>query len=137
MNEPEKIRQTLANAGTIAVIGCSPNPARPSHGVALYLLQKGYNVIPVNPGHERIFERPCYPDLDTIPAAVSLDIVDVFRASKYVGALVGPAIRRGAGFFWMQEGVIDEEAAARLEAAGIGVAMDRCILKEHRKYFSD
>ena len=135
MNEPEKIRSILAESRTIAVVGCSPNPARPSNAIAAYLAANGYEVVPVNPGHAKILDRPCYPTLDALPPELHVDIVDVFRNSYHVEPLVEPAIRIGARFFWMQEGVIDEDAARRLEQAGIGVAMDRCILKEHRRYF--
>ena len=136
MNEPEKIRSILEAARTVAVVGCSPNPARPSNAIAQYLLAHGYQVIPVNPGHRNILGLDSYASLDAVPPAISLDIVDVFRNSVHVGELVEPAIRRDARFFWMQEGVSDREAAGRLEAAGLGVAMDRCILKEHQRYFS-
>lgn len=136
MNEPEKIRSILAEAKTIAVVGCSPNPSRPSNAIAAYLASNGYQVVPVNPGHARILELPCFASLDALPSGLRVDIVDVFRNSTHVAPLVEPAIRIGARFFWMQEGVIDRDAALRLEQAGIGVAMDRCILKEHRRYIS-
>lgn len=134
MNEPEKIHAILREARTVAVVGCSPDSARPSHAIARYLQDRGYRVIPVNPGHEEILGLDCYPSLDAIPAEIRVDIVDVFRRSDRVRELVVPAVRRGARFFWMQEGVVDPEAARELEEAGIGVAMDRCILKEHRRY---
>ncbi len=134
MNEPEKIEEILRTARTIAVVGCSPNPARPSHSIAQFLIDSGYEVIPVNPGHREILGRRCYPSLLEIPAGISIDIVDIFRRSSAVAALVEPALSRKVRFFWMQEGVVDREAARILEEAGVGVAMDRCILKEHRKH---
>ena len=134
MNEPEKIRAILAEARTIAVVGCSPNPARPSNAIARYLDAQGYDVVPVNPGHGEILGKRCYPSLADVPPDVRIDLVDVFRNSAHVAPLVDPAIASGARFFWMQEGVVDPEAARRLEAAGLGVAMDRCILKEHARY---
>jgi uncharacterized protein len=133
MNEPEKIVSILRSARTIAVVGCSPNPARPSHGVTRYLMDEGFDIVPVNPGHRTILGRPCYPSLSDIPPGIRIDLVDVFRNSSQVAPLVEPAIASGAGFFWMQEGVIDPESARRLEAAGLGVAMDRCILKDHAR----
>jgi len=133
MNEPEKIRSILTSARTIAVVGCSPNPARPSHGVTRYLMDEGFEIVPVNPGHRTILGRPCYPSLSDIPSEIRIDLIDVFRNSSQVAPLVEPAIASGAGFFWMQEGVVDRESARRLEEAGLGVAMDRCILKDHAR----
>jgi len=112
-------------------VGCSPNPERPSHAIARYLIENGYDVIPVNPGHREILGRPCYASVAEIPAEVRVDVVDVFRRSDLVGPVADEAIARGVGFFFMQQGVVDREAAARLERAGIPVAMDRCILIEH------
>ena len=112
-------------------MGCSPEESRPSHAIASYLLSKGFEVIPVNPGHTEILGRPCYPDLASIPEDVRLDIVDVFRRSEFVSPIADAALARGAGFFWMQDGVVDEEAAGRLAAAGIPVAMNRCIYRDH------
>jgi uncharacterized protein len=131
MNDPKEIRRALERARTIAVIGCSPNPARPSHSVAGYLQEAGYRIVPVNPGHREILGETCYPSLAEIPAEIGIDIVDVFRRSEHVPEIASQAIRRGVGFFVMQLGVVDPEAARRLEAAGIPVAMDRCLAVEH------
>ena len=133
MNDPDEIRAALETAGTIAVVGCSPNPERPSHSIARYLIDSGYNVIPVNPGHRELLGRPCYPTLAGIPPGVRLDIVDVFRRSEHIAPIAEQAIARGAGFFFMQQGIFDAESARKLEAAGIRVAMDRCILVEREK----
>ena len=114
-------------------MGCSPNPARPSNAIASYLLEHGYTVIPVNPGHAEILGQRCYRSLSEIPPETRLDIVNVFRRSEEVAPVADEAIARGAGFFFMQEGVVAAAAAARLEGAGIPVAMDRCILVEHRR----
>lgn len=130
MNDPQQIAAALEAAKTIAVVGCSPNPARPSHSIARYLMEAGYRVIPVNPGHRELLGETCYRSILEIPPEVRLDIVDVFRRSSEVGKVADEAIERGAGFFFMQLGVLDEDAARRLEAAGIPVAMDRCILIE-------
>jgi hypothetical protein len=133
LNDGEEIRRALVNARTVAVVGCSPNPARPSHVIARYLQENGYRVIPVNPGHRQILGETSYASLSEIPPEVRIDIVDVFRRSSEVGPVADAAIMRGAGFFFMQEGVRDEAAALRLEKAGIPVAMDRCILVERER----
>ena len=131
INDPREIDRALRTARTIAVVGCSPEESRPSNAIARYLLRAGYEVIPVNPGYGDMLGRRCYPDLASIPRDVRVDIVDVFRRSEFVPAIASAALARGAGFFWMQDGVVDEEAARGLAAAGIGVAMDRCIYRDH------
>jgi predicted CoA-binding protein len=131
MNDPGQIRTALERALSIAVVGCSPNPARPSHAIARYLMEQGYRVVPVNPGHRTILGQTCYRSLTEIPREVQIDIVDVFRRSDQVAPIADAAIARGVGFFFMQQGVVDGDSARRLEAAGIPVAMDRCILVEH------
>lgn len=131
MNDRGQIQAALENARTIAVVGCSPNPDRPSHSIARYLMNQGYKVVPVNPGHRTILGETSYRSLGEIPRDVRIDIVDVFRRSDHVAPIADAAIERGVGFFFMQQGVIDPDAARRLEAAGIPVAMDRCILVEH------
>jgi len=133
LNEASRIREAIESAKTIAVVGCSPNPARPSNSISRYLQESGYRVIPVNPGHRALLGETCYPSIEAIPAGISIDIVDVFRRSSEVGPVADQAIRRGVGFFFMQQGVVDSAAAARLEAAGIPVAMDRCILIERER----
>jgi predicted CoA-binding protein len=133
LNDEGEIRRALENAQIVAVVGCSPNPARPSHAIARYLQQRGYRVIPVNPGHREILGEKCYRSLSEIPPEVRIDIVDVFRRSSEVGPVADAAIQRGIGFFFMQQGVVDEDAAERLEKAGIPVAMDRCILVERER----
>jgi predicted CoA-binding protein len=131
MNDPGEIRTALERAVSIAVVGCSPNPDRPSNAIARYLMEQGYRVVPVNPGHRTILGETCYRSLTEIPQEVRIDIVDVFRRSDQVAPIADAAIARGVGFFFMQQGVIDGDSARRLEAAGIPVAMDRCILVEH------
>jgi hypothetical protein len=113
-------------------VGCSPNPSRPSNEIARYLRRQGYRVVPVNPGHREILGEPCFPSLSEVPADLRIDIVDVFRRSEHVAAVADAAIARRVPFFFAQLGVRDEASARRLEAAGVGVAMDRCILIEHR-----
>jgi predicted CoA-binding protein len=134
LNDPGEIRRALEEARTIAVVGCSPNPARPSHSIAQYLMDAGYRVVPVNPGHQTLLGEPCYPTLAAIPGDIRVDIVDVFRRSSEVGPIADEAIARGVGFFFMQQGVVDPDAARRLEEAGIPVAMDRCIMVDHRRF---
>lgn len=125
------IRELLDGAKTIAVVGLSANPMRPSHGVSQYMQSRGYRIIPVNPGHEVVLGEPSYRTLDDVP--VPVDIVNIFRRSEHVAPIVDAAIRIGAKAVWMQEGVEDETSAERARAAGLFVVMDRCILKEHRR----
>jgi predicted CoA-binding protein len=127
----KRISEILQAAHTIAVVGLSGKRCRPSHGVAEYLKRSGYRIIPVNPEETEILGEKCYPDLDSVPDAI--DVVDIFRRSEFVPDIVEAAIRKGAKAIWMQEGVVHEEAARRAEVAGIAVAMDRCILKDHRR----
>lgn len=131
MNDAAQIRSALESAMTIAVVGCSPKRERPSNAIARYLVEQGYRVIPVNPGHSQILGETCYRSLQEVPAEVEIDIVDVFRRSDQVAPVALQAIARKAGFFFMQQGVVDEQSARLLEEAGIPVAMDRCILVEH------
>ena len=122
------IDMILAETRTVAVVGVSDKANRPSHGVARYLQDRGYRVIPVNPHITEVLGEKAFPSLSDIPGKV--DLVDVFRKSEEVPALAEEAVRVGARFFWMQEGVVSEQARDRLERAGIAVVMDRCILKE-------
>ena len=123
--------EILNSSRTIAVVGLSPEPNRPSYQVARYLKEQGYRIVPVNPGAKEILGEPCYPDLSSIPEVV--DAVDIFRRSEEVPAVVEEAIRIGAKAVWMQEGVTDEAAAARAREAGLLVVMDKCMLKQHRR----
>jgi len=123
--------EILNSSRVIAVVGLSPKPDRPSYNVASYLKENGYKIIPVNPKAGEILGEVCYPDLSSI--AEPVDVVDIFRRSEEVPAIVEEAIKIGAKAVWMQEGVINEPAAARAGEAGLLVVMDRCMLKEHRK----
>jgi predicted CoA-binding protein len=118
---------------TIAVVGLSNRKFRPSYGVAEYLKSAGYRIVPVNPQETEVLGEKCYPHLDDIPEKV--DIVDIFRRSVFVPEIVDSAIRIGARAIWMQEGVVNPEAAEKARQAGLFVAMDLCILKEHAKRF--
>lgn len=133
MNDPEAIREALEKAETVAVVGCSPDPARASHAITRFLIEQGYRVIPVNPGHAEILGLPCFPSLSQIPPEIRVDIVDVFRRSELVRPVAEEAAARGVGFFFMQKGVVDGASASLLESRGVGVAMDRCILVEHER----
>ena len=134
MNDPEAIRAALESAETIAVVGCSPNPRRPSNEIARYLKEEaGYRIIPLNPHFSEVLGERCYPTLSAVPPDVRIDVVDVFRRSEYIGPVADEAIARGVPFFFMQLGIEDAAAARRLEEAGAGVAMNRCILIEHRR----
>jgi predicted CoA-binding protein len=124
-------KRILKDYRTIAVVGLSPKPTRPSHIVASYLKENGYKIIPVNPRAGEILGEISYPDLSSIPELV--EVVDVFRRSNELPAIVEEAISVGAKALWMQEGVINAEAAERAREAGLLVVMDRCMRKEHRK----
>jgi uncharacterized protein len=128
INSPEAIRQALAGK-TIAVVGLSNNPARPSYGVARYLQQHGYRIIPVNPNEDAVLGEQAYSSLRDVP--VPVDVVDVFRRPEHVPSVVEEAIAIGAPVLWLQQGVIHPQAAARAQAAGLAVVMDRCIKVEH------
>ena len=125
------IDRILSEAKTVAVVGISDKPERPSHGVARYLQERGYRVIPVNPLLAEVLGEKAYKSLSDIPGKV--DVVDVFRKSGEVPPIAEEAIRIGARFFWMQEGVISIAARERLEQAGIPVVMDLCVKKELAK----
>jgi len=127
----KSISEILHSSHTIAVVGLSGKRFRPSYGVAEYMKQAGYRIIPVNPQEREVLGERAYADLDSVPDAI--DIVDIFRRSEYVPEIVEAAIRKGAKVIWMQEGVVHEEAARRAEEAGLAVVMDRCILKDHRR----
>ena len=123
------IKQILTTYKNIAVVGLSADADKPSHEVAAYLQQAGFRIIPVNPACQEILGEKCYPTLAEVPLEV--EIVDVFRRSEFLPEIVEQAIAKGAKVVWMQEGVVNEAAAARAEAAGLAVVMDRCLLKEH------
>ncbi|HVP00909.1 MAG TPA: CoA-binding protein [Bryobacteraceae bacterium] len=125
------IAQMLRSARVIAVVGLSGDEFRPSHGVAAYMQRAGYRIIPVNPNETEVLGEKAYERLEDVPEKI--DIVDIFRRSRFVRGIVESAIRIGAKAVWMQEGVVDEEAAMLAREAGLDVVMDRCILKDHRR----
>lgn len=143
-------RRILASTKSIAVVGLSPKPERPSNDVARYLLSCGYRVLPVNPGQEQILGLPCYPDLSAAARALEgeagnsgeasdggrIDLVDIFRRSDQVLPVVEEAIAVGSRAVWLQEGVINDEAAELAAASGLSLIMDRCIKTVHSQLFA-
>ena len=125
----EQIRNLLKKSKVIAVVGLSSNPERASHSIGRYLMNTGYNVIPVNPNEVEVLGEKSYPDLKSIP--VKVDIVDVFRKGEAASAITDEAIAVGAKAVWLQEGVISIPAFRRGEEAGMIMVMDRCIYRVH------
>src|SRR5574337_1437373 len=131
---PEQIRALLQRVRRIAVVGLSPNPARPSYGVARSLQQFGYQIVPVRPAVDEVLGEKAYPDLRSVPGPV--DLVDVFRAPEHVDGIVDDCIALHVPALWLQEGVVNAPAAERARQAGIMVVMDRCIYKDYRALLS-
>ncbi len=125
----ERLKTLFAEMQNIAVVGLSPKESRPSHQVARYLQDAGYTIIPVNPGQEEILGQKCYPDLLSIDGAV--DVVDIFRRPEQVEPVVRDALSIGARVVWMQQGIVNEQAAKIAEDAGLMVIMDRCLKVDH------
>lgn len=134
MNDPTEIKRLLEGSRSIAVVGLSANPSRPSHAVARYMQTQGYRIVPVNPNHQAVLGEICYPSLLDIPPSTPIDLVNVFRRPDAVPLVVDQTMQIGVRAIWMQEGVIDGKAARKAEQAGLTVVMDRCLLKEHSKY---
>ena len=126
---PDPAEKILRSARTIAVIGLSANPRRPSHGVARYLQHAGYRIIPVNPNVAEVLGERAYATLSELPGPV--DVVEVFRRSEFAGAIVDEAIAIKAAAVWLQDGVVDKAAAERARAAGLDVVMDDCMMRRH------
>ena len=137
MNEPEVIDEMLGEGAqkdmprTIAVIGLSDNPAKPSHYVSEYMQRQGYKIFPVNPSVERVLGEKSYASLADLP--IKPDVVNVFRVPSMIPAIVDEMLMLGLKDLWVQAGIINKEAAAKAEAGGIHVVMDRCIMVEHRR----
>ena len=131
VNSPEAIEKILDETKTIAVVGLSSDPSRPSYGVSSYMQSMGYRVIPVNPSESEVLGEKAYPSLADVPETI--DLVNIFRRSNEAGRHVDEAISVGVRAVWLQEGVIDHEAAMKAADAGLDVVMDRCILKEHMR----
>jgi hypothetical protein len=133
MKDIDPIHALLSRAKTIAVVGLSDSPTRPSHGVSAYMQAQGYKIIPVNPQIAEALGEKSYPSLLEVPEKI--DLVDVFRRPEFVEEIVEQAIQLKIPAIWLQEGVINERAAERARKAGIFVVMDLCILKEQRARF--
>ena len=137
MNDPEVIEEMLRTAETIAVVGMSDKTWRASHNIGRYLASKGYRVLPVNPALESIRGMACYPTLEAAETAAraegagGIDLVDVFRASEHVPAIVDDVIRLKIPYLWLQDGVIHDEAIARAQGAGVKCVQNVCIFREH------
>ena len=137
MNEPEVIDEMLGEGvlkgqpRTIAVVGLSDNPGKPSHYVSAYMQRHGYRILPVNPSVDSVLGEKSYPSLTELP--VKPDVVNVFRVPAMIPAIVDEMLMLGLKDLWMQAGIVNMEAAERAEAGGIRVVMDRCIMIEHRR----
>ena len=127
----EEIRDLLARARTVAVVGLSPRPERPSHRIARRLQSWGYRVVPVRPAVSEVLGEKAYPRLADVPHRI--DLVDVFRAAEQLGPIVEQCVALGLRAIWIQEGIVNEPAAERARAAGMLVVMDRCISVEYRR----
>ena len=134
MNSIEEIKK-IFQMKTIAVVGMSPKPERPSHYVAMYMKEQGYNIIPINPGHNEIAGMKSFPSLLDIPQTI--DVVDVFRRSEYVLPIAESAVTVGAKALWLQDGVINENGSALAKKAGLLVVMNDCMLRQHRQIYSN
>ena len=130
MNSIEDINK-IFQMKTIAVVGMSPKPERPSHYVSMYMKEQGYNIIPVNPGHNEIAGMKSFPSLLDIPQTI--DVVDVFRRSEYVLPIAESAVTVAAKALWLQDGVINEDGSALAEKAGLLVVMNDCMLRRHQQ----
>jgi len=128
--EPEVI-EIVKTYRRLAIVGASPKPERPSHQVMKYLLEKGFEVVPVNPGQKEILGKPCYPSLSAIPKEKRPEVVIVFRRSDQVPPLAEEAVKIGAKVLWLQEGIVSEEAARMAQDSGLKVVMNRCFKKVH------
>jgi hypothetical protein len=131
MNNDQMLKEILLSAKTVASVGLSSNPQKESYGVVQYLKDHGYRIIPVNPTAAEIMGEKAYPDLSSVTEKI--DVVQVFRRSEDVPPVVEEAIKAGAKVVWMQEGIVNEEAAAMARAAGLQVVMDACMRATHRR----
>ena len=131
MNSEKEMKEILLSSKTVAAVGLSSNRAKESFGIVQYLKDQGYKIIPVNPSANEIMGEKAYPDLSSIPESV--DVVQVFRKPEDVPPVVDEAIKIGAKVVWMQEGVVNEEAAQKAREAGLKVVMDACMRSAHRR----
>ena len=135
MTDAETLRHILTNYERVAIVGISSDSSKPSNRVARYLLDKGFEVIPVNPKYEDVLGQTCYPDLHAVPTSV--DIVNLFQRSERVPPFVDAAIDIGARVVWMQLDIAHEESAEKARAAGLDVVMNRCVKIEYARLFDD
>ena len=135
MNNDQMMKDILVSAKTIASIGLSSNPGKESFWIAKYLQDQGYQIIPVNPTADEILGVKAYPDLESVPEKI--DVVQVFRKSEDVPPVVESAIKAGAKAVWMQEGIVNEEAAQKARQAGLQVVMDACMRVTHRRLIGE
>lgn len=135
MNNDQMLKDILLSAKTIASVGLSSNRAKESYGIADYLKGQGYHIIPVNPTTSEVLGEKSYPDLESVPEKI--DVVQVFRKPEDVPPVVDSAIKVGAKVVWMQEGIVNEEAAEKARAAGLQVVMDACMRVTHRRLIGE
>lgn len=133
--EPEAIRLLLQSVNTVAIVGLSPKPGRPSYNVAKALQDFGYKILPVRPAVAEVLGVTAYPDLYALPTRP--DLVDVFRAPEHVGPIVDACIELGISALWLQDGVVNEAEALRAQAAGMTVVMDRCTYRDYRQFLGN
>ena len=129
-DDPEAIRRVLLGSKTIAVVGCSPKPERASHAIAKYLIDKGYDVIPINPGATEILGRKCYPDVKSLEEKP--DIVNVFRASEHIPPIAEEAVAAKTECLWLQSGISHPDAVSQADGASLYLVQDRCIATLHQ-----
>ncbi len=135
MNDDQMLKDILVSAKTIASVGLSSNPGKESFWIVKYLKDQGYRIIPVNPTADEILGEKAYPDLESVPETI--DVVQVFRKPEDVPPVVDSAIKAGAKVVWMQEGIVNEEAAQKAREAGLQVVMDACMRVSHRRLIGD
>lgn len=135
MNHDQMLKDILQSTKTIAVVGLSSNPEKDSYQIASYLKEQGYRIIPVNPTTSEVLGEKAYPDLQSVPEKI--DVVQVFRKAEDVPPVVEDAIKVGAKVVWMQEGIVNEEAAQKARDAGLQVVMDACMRATHRRLIGE
>ena len=135
LTQRKNLQKLFSEMMTIVIVGLSPKENRPSHQVARYLQNAGYQIIPVNPGPQEILGEVCYPDVLSVP--VHIDVVDIFRRADQVLPVARQAIAAGARVLWMQQGIVNKEAARIAEQAGMRVIMDRCLKVDHMQFTSN
>lgn len=136
-DEAEELRALLGEARTVAVVGLSGRPGRPSLGVARYLQEHGYRIVPVNPNATEVLGEPAYPSLRDIPPEVEVDVVDVFRRPEHTPEIARDAVAIGAKVLWLQEGIVNDDAYAIASEGGLDVIMGVCMMKVRERLMGD